>query len=789
MANALDEAEETAAQPEDAPASAQEDGPSVASGSPSLDTEQPDLSVPESVPESAPESAPDEPAPTESAPAQTPPAKTPLVPDPIPAPAASAPEAPAAPPPPEPAKPESAHGIIPMPEHTTPPADAQSHPAATLKNRFLIFPAMPLTDLDSPTATAYSVEDRREPGRQLFALICTPGLPTRTRAMADLRSLTIHGLMPLVDHGPVFWGPLGQSCLAVIYERPVGGRLIDAFQDQKVKINEYEIARRIIEPIAHALQEMSAMGIAHRAVRVDNLFFMDKERRELVLGECVTTPPGFDQPVIYEPLERAYAMPSGRGYGYTEDDIYALGVTTVFLLLGYNPVHKLKSDRLLAAKSELGSYQCMCGHERIPMPLIEPLRGMLSDDPRERWNIDAMNSWLSGQKKTPIQRRTATKSKVAFKFAGHDHITTITLAQAFSKNIADAVKVIKNGKLELWLRQGMNNPTMADGIVATVAVVKVHEGSPDGSDDILVSKICMRLDPSAPVRFKGMAFMPDGFGPAMAVEYLRKGNMQIPGELLVRDLLGYWFASQEVPSADFASMDRTFQSLRNFAKINEMGFGLERCLYELNRTLPCQSEMFQQAYVDHIDELLPALDAAAEFIDKRSRPIDKHIAAFIATHFKFDIQPHLKALSDPKEETALIGMLSLFALMQWRMKVDTLFGLSSWLGGLLQPAIGTYHSRTTRQAIEREIPALVRQGSLPDLFDLIDNAERRAKDNHAFEDAQLTFAHAEIEIQGMVGEEVDQQKIAIESGEKVTAMTAVMIGMIATTVIIIVKAV
>lgn len=676
---------------------------------------------------------------------------------------------------------------IPEPARTPAPAGAAQHPPATLKNRYLIFPAMPLPNLDSPTATAYGVEDRREPGRKLFALVCTPGLPTRTQAMTEQRNHTVHGLLPLIDFGAVPWSPLNQSCMVLILELPLGGRLLDSFTNQQVSISEYELGRRIIEPLLPALLELASMSMPHRALRLDNLYYMDKDHHELVLGECVTASPGHDQPVIYEPLERAMAMPAGRGVGAICDDLYALGVMMVFLLLGRNPVAKLSDDELIAAKAESGTYQCLCGNERIPMQLIEPLRGLLSDDPRERWDLEALELWQSGQKKTPIQRRPATKPKSPLKFAGRDHVTPRTIAYAFSKNVAEAAKLIRNGKLELWLRQAFGDAHMAEGILATATVSKVREGTPDGSDDVLVSKACMYLDPHGPIHFKNFSFMPDGFGSALAVEYLRKGNFQIPAELFARDLLGHWFSSQPEKHADLAILDKTFQTLTGFAKITDMGYGLERCLYQLNRTLPCQSEMLQQAYVDHIDDVLPALDAAADTMESRSRPMDKHIAAYIATHFKYDIQPHLKALSDPKEETSLIGMLSLYALMQWRMQHENLFGLSSWLGGLLQPAIGTYHSRSTRRTIEQEIPALVRQGSLPELFDLIDNAERRHSDTSAFEEAQTAFEIAETEVLGISGEGVDQEQKALEAGEKTTAMFSIVLSMIAISIIIFVK--
>lgn len=704
--------------------------------------------------------------------------ETPVQTPPKPAPAAA-----------PPTKPKVTTSGIPEPDRgvSQPPLDGAQFPAVVLDNRYLIYPSMALPELNSPQAMAYAAEDRREPGRQLFALICKPGLPIRTHLMKELKDQGINGMLPLADYGAIFWPPIEQTTIGIIFERPLGGRFLDSFGDRPARMNEYELSRQLLEPVSQAITELAAIDFAHRALRLDNLFFMDKEKRELVVGECLSAPPGFDQPAIYEPLDRAYAMPSGRGYGMASDDMYALGIMTVFILLGYNPIARLNDDEMLSAKAEFGTYQSMCGNERIPMALIEPIRGLLSDEEFERWNAGALDQWLNGQKKTPMQRQPATRPKTSFKFGGRDHRTTRSIAHAFSKNIAEAAKVVKNKKIEQWLRSSLGATELADSITALLAMSKAHDGTLDGADEVLICKACILLDPHAPLRYKNFSFLPDGFGVAMAVEYLRRGNFQIPGEILARDLLSYWIVAQHSRTPDLTSQDRTFQALRGFAKISEMGYGMERCLYELNPSLPCQSPLLHTTYVDYIDDFLGAIDQVADNTDTRSRPMDKHIAAFIATHFKYDITPHLKALTDSNEETSLIGLLSLYALMQWRMKVPTLYGLSSWLGGLLSPAIGTYHSRTTRHKIEQEIPALVRQGSLPELFDLIDNAERRHIDSTDFQEAQIAFAHAEAEIESTAGEGVDQKKNALQAGEKVTAMIAISFSMIATTIIVFVK--
>ena len=657
-----------------------------------------------------------------------------------------------------------------------------------LKKRYQIYPGQPLPEFDGPSAKAFAAEDQRDPSRALYAMVCSPGLPPRTKAMGDLKNLTIHGLVSLVEFGPAEWEPLGQKAMLVVFERPLGGRLIDAFPTGAVKISEYELGKKIIDPIAQALEKLKELNISHRAIRIENIYFLDEAHEDIVLGECVTTPAAYDQPTVYEPVERALAMNSGRGEGSTMDDIYALGIMSTMLLLGRNPVEKLSDEVITAKKMEVGSYQALCGEERMPMSSIEPLRGLLSDAADERWDTVALETWINGQKKTPIQKRPTQKPKGPYPFAGHKHVTPRTIAQAFAANIHEAAKEIKSEKIILWLKQAMMKPQIAEEIKTIIASTTASQGTPDGSDEVMVAKVIMRMDPEGPIRYKSFSFLPDGFSVAIATEYTLKNSFQIPSEILARDLVGYWFSCQ-TSYVDFLSYEKTFSTLRSFFKISEMGFGIERCMYELNPSLPCQSELLQKQYVIHAEDVMSALDEVAGTTDTKSRPMDKHLAAYIATHFKYDIAPHLKTLSDPKEETSLIGMLSLFALMQWRLKTPAVYGLSRWLGGLLSPAIGAYHSRSTRRSIEHEIPALVRQGGLPELFDLIDNAQRREQDSVDFDDAQAEFALAETEILKVAGEEVDQEDLALKSGERATAVASIVISMTAVSVLLIINSI
>ena len=119
------------------------------------------------------------------------------------------------------------------------------------------------------------------------------------------------------------------------------------------------------------------------------------------------------------------------------------------------------------------------------------------------------------------------------------------------------------------------------------------------------------------------------------------------------------------------------------------------------------------------------------------------------------------AISTAAGGTASEGMLSLLAFLQWKSQSPPLLGLASWIGGILGPATETYHNRNTRSEIEREIPRLVRRGSLPEMFDLIDNAERRREDQNGFAEAQAAYAEIKGEIDEIEGSDSERTAKAL----------------------------
>jgi len=649
-----------------------------------------------------------------------------------------------------------------------------------LRNAYKIYPTIPLPELDSPGAKAFSAESIKMPNDPYFALVCSPDSLPRTDIFNALRNNSFSHMLTLREWGSVFWPPAGHHVTVLIYDRPLGGRLSEVLAGEGRKISPHDVTKDFIEPFTAFARDFSTRGIPHRNIRPDNIFYLDEARTDWVIGDCLASPPGFNQPFVFEPIEQAMCIPAGRGRGQVATDMYAIGVTLVYLLSDHDPIGHKTEEEILASKIRHGSYMTIAGEEKIAINLLEPLRGLLSDDPTQRWTFEELELWVDGRRMTPQQKQAAPSAERGFRIGGNEYKSLRPLAMAMIKNTKDAAKRIKDGSLETWLQRGLEDGDTAQAVREAAQMQSLFSGDPVVSEEILVAKVCMILDPEAPIRYRGFNFMPEGFGPALAYEYLKDGKATIPIEIIRHDVVQHWFEAQGTIMAAFSGERKQFSQLKSFLSFTEPGYGIERCLYTLVPGLQCLSSMIANYHVVTIDTLLPSLDMAAKTADQSKFPIDRHICAFIAARFGHDVESHLTAYSSPEPEISTLGMLSLLAIVQWRFRTDPLTNLSAWIGGLLGPALDVYHSRTTRKEIEAEIPRVVRRGSLPELYNLLDNPERRKVDERDFQTAMSEYSAARKEIEELQSTEIQGEKAA-HMGQQSAAITSIVISLLVIT--------
>ncbi len=666
-------------------------------------------------------------------------------------------------------------------------AGAPAGPPGVLRERYTVRSGSPIPGLSMPNAEAYPAEDKRDPNRKLYALICPPGVPPRVNVMRAIKGVSSPGMQQLVEWGPMMWAPAGRQCMTVIYERPAGGRVIGSLRGDIRRIEDYDIGPKLIEPVCASIKELITRGITHRAIRPTNLYYMDEGGERIVLGDCVTSPPAMDQPLLFETIESGMANPMARGGGTHADDLYSLGVTLAILLMGRNLAGHLDDAALMRAKIQQGTYATLVGDTRLPLAMIELLRGLLCDDSKLRWDVESLDLWMQGRRLSPLQSRAGKRAARGFPFQGREYYYGRELAAAMARNWDAAVPPVLEGKLELWLRRAVEDKERAQA-VSDVVRLSLGGGDKKMASDLVLCKVLMLLDPAAPIRFKGFNAFPDGVGTALAMLVAKRADTKPVVDCILKEIPKMWFEAQGEYQPDNSLMEQNFKELRGYLTQTGMGYGLERCLYEMNDALPCQSPLLGERYVVELKELLPALNAVAPAnTDGKKWPCDRHVAAFMGARARSDIDRNLTALSDADAGKGLMALINLFAVFQYRLGPESLPALAAWIGSLAGVAVTEYHSREKRKELEKELPKLVRKGSLVEIYNLLEDTGAREKDRTGFEWAKAQYAAADEEIKRVQADDDERDKEADRAGRQMAAVTGILISMITVTIIVIMK--
>ncbi|HMA52749.1 MAG TPA: hypothetical protein VKP60_23475 [Magnetospirillaceae bacterium] len=654
----------------------------------------------------------------------------------------------------------------------------------TLRDRYLIFPNSPLPQLATPSAQAFIAEDRRERDKEVFALIVKPGYTPRIPLLRVLKGNDNPGLMTLVEWGAIDWPPANRKVMALVYLKPLGGPVWDPKTGATFKrLDEAEVTRKIIGPGLAALKFFKTHNLTHRAIRPSNMFWAGADRDRMVLGDAACAPPAFEQPSALEPVESALAMPAGRGDGAGPNDVYSFGASVALLIQNRDANGFTNEEGLIRHKMVLGSYSALAGEARMPLALVEILRGTLCDDPNERWDTEAIDLWLSGRRLTPLVPRIEKRAVRSFSISGKDYMTSRELAMGVYSAWDAALAQIGDGKLETWLTRAMDNK---DKGIAVANVLGADTVIPDRrmAADITLAKICMLLDPMAPIRYKTLSVMIDGFRWLLPMAMANGGDVRTIAEALMRELPKAWFETREAYNPDNSVMDSGFRTQKGHLDRGSIGSGLERVLYEMNESVPCLSPMLVDDYVLELRDLLPALNAYAKKKGEANAglAIDRHIAAFVAARANFEVERIIADLAVPNEGRKIMAMINLLAMIQWRVGVGGLNSLTMWLAHIAKPAINGFHNREKRRQLEEELPKVGREGNIVELSRLLDSAEERGADIRLFEEAKAQWLESYRQVVDIETGQEDLRDTATRTGQQIASLISITLGFVAITV-------
>ena len=522
--------------------------------------------------------------------------------------------------------------------------------------------------------TAYPATDAHDTARAVIAIQTRPALPPRSRLMHTRAAIPVpHSMMPL-EHGTIP-DPTGAAAFFVVCPAPPGPSLA---ADPR-PWSEGDVLRFLLLPAAAALDAMDGRGITHRAIRPDNIFRAGPGEK-VTLGPCWAAPPGSLQPSPFEPPYSAQCLPAARGEGTAADDVYALGVTILWCVLGGAVPGWADEPALLKCKLSQGSLAALAGPVRLSPTMADLLRGMLAEDPDHRPAASLLLD-LEQARSRRVATRPASRAQRPLELAGVQIWFPRELAWALGAAPDQGAVLLRNGTISAWLRRVLGDSGLAVRVDEAVARGDLAGDGPKAMHG-MVCRAAAALDPLAPLVWRGHAVFPDGIGAALAHAVLTGQTALVAAleEMLTQDATAAWLSGR-IPRADYTRMQQEVRDWKDWLCTPGVAGGLPRVLYGANLLLPCLSPLLNGRMVTMVSDLLPALEAFAPDADRKRPPMDAQIAAFIAARADpttLGDAARLTGFVSPADRLSAMGALG---RLQQRTACEALPRLAAWLLG------------------------------------------------------------------------------------------------------------
>ena len=592
-----------------------------------------------------------------------------------------------------------------------------------LKERFEIRFKQPLPQFDSNGALAYEVKDNINPQRSLFALICSPEMPPRLSYLPYMKSIDAPNILKLIEYGTITNAD-GRETIALIYNKPVGPRA-DNFHEEDDKMTP-ERFKSLALSLLSACDVLKTFGLNHRAIRLNNLWYKDPSRNELVLGDCLAAFPSFYQPTVYEPVENTLCKPFARGNGTFEQDIYAAGVALLGLTLNHEITSELSPSELIRQKMKNSSFVFLSENKKFNGQIAAVLRSLLDDNPENRCDYNRLYNYYDGKTTGFMTSDGFDRSTRALTINGEKCYTRKSAAINMISNPDFGIEVIQSGKLLEWIKNGLENEKLYAKIEKQILAEKEN---PD--KNLLLARICIYLDCSLPLKCGDFYLFPGGL--AKTIFYHKKNNLPLTPlqSLISTDIIKLWY--QEQPSLRAPTNAGEFKL---YLSRNDYGYGFDRIMYDFDEDLPCISTLIGNFFVNTPSRLLRALDRSKA--DYQTLPFDKNIIAYLRCKMGKKIDGILIDINANQDALKVGAIIRLYANIQTKNGPAQLINLSQWLVNTSKPLIQSYHNIKYQKYLEQELLQISKNGKIIELVEILENDEARNRDRTDFSEALKT---------------------------------------------------
>jgi len=644
-----------------------------------------------------------------------------------------------------------------------------------LNKDIFVTPNEPLPHLNKGEVKAYNAVGRNLYSENLFALICSRVTTPRMITSVKYGRVVNPSLPKLVASGKIFWPLSGEERYCFIYENILGKPLVAATDGApSLQWKPDLVLNNIVEPMINALSELSSKDVVHGEIWPANMYYSgNKTGGKIRLGECLSAYASARLPALYEPIDRALATKGMRGTGRFEDDLYSFGVSLAVILRSSDPMKGLNDEQIIEHKIENGSYLSLVGKDRFSGALLELLRGLLYDDRSQRWTLEDVEAWADGRRLTPKQSPKRVKASRPVVLNEQKYTRPELLAKDMHSSPDDANRMIENGDLDQWIGRAIEDKAIKlrmDKVAKDIA----NNDRSAGFAERLAVIVSTALYPECPIRYKGLSFLPRGFGKALSAAYIGKKDMQPYVDIMKSQFILQVIRNME--GDDASSLVAKFDSSRAFMLQTKMGFGLERCLYFMDPNCHCLSEIVKKHYVQTPEDLINVFEDICNSNTPPQILFDRHIVAFLSVKDKKNIDPYMTDLLAEEPHKRIVGQLKVLASIQQRAKLSDFQNIAKWFSKNLNPVYERIHDRERRALLLKKVDRICDSGDLSKLAHLFDGNELYLTDYYDFKQASNDYKKLENEQEKIEQRLKNRKNYGQRTGRQIASVIAVVLA-------------
>ncbi len=648
--------------------------------------------------------------------------------------------------------------------------DAASSLAIPFNEDITILTDQPRPALRRGNVQVFSARGEGRAPSNLLAYICDPQLTPRLLKAPNQTSISNPHLMSLISSGSVQWGSDKQRKFCFIYEDTIGLPLVNGLEKTALGIKPESLMSGLIKPMVGVLYDLQNTEMGHGAIRPQNMYgqFTATGVDKFVLGECLTLPPGYDQPVLYETIARGMTNPAARGSGTIKDDLYSFGVTLAVLMRNHDSMAGFSDDEIIRAKVSQSSFTALFGKENLNGSHVDLIRGLLQDDDGLRWTISDIEGWLESRRQTPKTGARKRKAGRPLTINNEKYIYPELVAYDIYKHPSESARLIDNGEFGQWISRSLEDKDTETRLDRLKEYIE-DGGQKEMREKRLLTCMSMALHPEAPLRYESLAIMPQGFGTAFSETVMKKGNIRPYLDIIQMRTVVNWLEVQEIGTVDISAIFSRFDACRNYLSQAPSGFGFERCLYEMDVECACLSDKI--AFYDARDPE-GVLFAFEEISKQNMNPVrlfDRHVTAFLMTRDRKNIEPYLHDLNSTNEQKRLLGELLTLATIQKRTRSAAVPHLAKWFNSQRDIFLSRIHDRQERDRISISMDKIADSGDLSRLLTLLDNPQMKMADATNFRRAMQEYHGLERESNALERELMNNPNFGRGMGRNVAA--------------------